>query len=730
MGAMRRVLAAVAYCGSVRALHASLAYPSILSLPSLPVKQVCIDCQNPEDDPTAWNAKIRSRAAQRGFGHRKGTATVVFASDPSQADLAVLCGNDGTVRQLEDTVLEPGDRNDWPVYDRLLLSDLSRHLRNRGVEKDYGSLWLPLAGETFPALDHVIKRGIHIGLTTFVDTGGECRLLMSLGVKHKIVANESLYSMLKRESFDNLRERNFKVQTRPGIYPSYRGTLCDDATTQGSISAPRAELNKQSLIEYSNSKGDKRCVYLETEPDPDAVAVGLKYDGRPVMDYPPQLLEPAFDNELPLTARRYMKLSPGDWVEKTTSIKGLVTNWCPGFLNLTQPFLWGGFLRAESGGNTVTEAVSGYLEGLTERNLIRYGPELPTKCSAELLPIYPAKDADKVNRLVNNLRNRCFQKWTPSIRVAPREKWIIFDDEGAWEDELRALGGKSQASFVLACLDADSDYMKIKDSAARSNFASQCVELPKLKDWATNNIFLGINAKLGGQAELCDDLAEPGTVFVSYDVSRQRSIGLSVDAMLLGNDGRMISGQDDSCYQKGEILDAEFLEKSLQRCVRIYEQQYGTPVRRVVVYRDGRFLENEQKICLETLAGYVVDLVELTKSGPDCHRFINFDTKTKESSQPRPGFFVTLRERMANLVTSSAAKIPGGLARPLVVSHVHGDATFDQILTEVYKTTAIRTYCDRPTRLPAHSHYADRRAGAELVARGETYPSIPGLHAA
>ena len=653
----------------------------------------------------------------------------MFASDPSQADLAVLCGNDGTVRQLEDTVLEPGDRNDWPVYDRLLLSDLSRHLRNRGVEKDYGSLWLPLAGETFPALDHVIKRGIHIELATFVDMGGECRLLMSLGVKHKIVANESLYSMLKRESFDNLRERNFKVQTRPGIYPSYLGTLCD-ATTQGSISAPRAELNKQSLIEYSNSKGDKRCVYLETEPDPDAVAVGLKYDGRPVMDYPPQLLEPAFDNDLPLTARRYMKLSPGDWVEKTTSIKGLVTNWCPGFLNLTQPFLWGSFLRAESGGNTVTEAVSGYLEGLTERNLIRYGPELPTKCSAELLPIYPAKDADKVNRLVNNLRNRCFQKWTPSIRVAPREKWIIFDDEGAWEDELRALGGKSQASFVLACLDADSDYMKIKDSAARSNFASQCVELPKLKDWATNNIFLGINAKLGGQAELCDDLAEPGTVFVSYDVSRQRSIGLSVDAMLLGNDGRMISGQDDSCYQKGEILDAEFLEKSLQRCVRIYEQQYGTPVRRVVVYRDGRFLENEQKICLETLAGYVVDLVELTKSGPDCHRFINFDTKTKESSQPRPGFFVTLRERMANLVTSSAAKIPGGLARPLVVSHVHGDATFDQILTEVYKTTAIRTYCDRPTRLPAHSHYADRRAGAELATRGEIYPSIPGLHAA
>ena len=219
--------------------------------------------------------------------------------------------------------------------------------------------------------------------------------------------------MLKRESFDNLRERNFKVQTRPGIYPSYRGTLCDDATTQGSISAPRAELNKQSLIEYSNSKGDKRCVYLETEPDPDVVAVGLKCDGRPVMDYPPQLLEPAFDNELPLTARRYMKLSPGDWVEKTTSIQELLSDWRPNFATMitdaAEPFLADQFLWEEF------DFPIGMLDcakSMIERNLLRNGPELPTNCSAVLLPIYPAKYADKVNRLVNNLRKRCFQKWT------------------------------------------------------------------------------------------------------------------------------------------------------------------------------------------------------------------------------------------------------------------------------------------------------------------------------
>ena len=180
--------------------------------------------------------------------------------------------------------------------------------------------------------------------------------------------------------------------------------------------------------------------------------------------------------------------------------------------------------------------------------------------------------------------------------------------------------------------------------------------------------------------------------------------------------------------QKGEALDTEFLEKSLLESVKMYERQCDSPVRRVVVYRDGRFLKDERQVCLETLSSYKVDLVELTKSGPDCFRFIDFDTESKESSQPDTGAYVILRERVACLVMPSAATVPSGLARPIVVSHVHGDATFDDILAEVYKSAAIRPYSDRHTRLPAHSHYADRRAGAELA--GAKYPARPGLHAA
>ena len=165
MGASRRVLAAVACCGSVRALLAPLAYPSRLPLPPLPVKQVCIAPKQPEDDLTDWNAKIRRRAAQRGWGHRKGTATVVFPAKPSQADLAFLCGDDGMAGQVEDTELEPADRNDWSITKSLLCGSLFRYLRDCGVEveKDRGALWIPRNTTQYPQCK--LEQGIRAEFT-------------------------------------------------------------------------------------------------------------------------------------------------------------------------------------------------------------------------------------------------------------------------------------------------------------------------------------------------------------------------------------------------------------------------------------------------------------------------------------------------------------------------------------------------------------------------------------
>ena len=63
-----------------------------------------------------------------------------------------------------------------------------------------------------------------------------------------------------------------------------------------SISVVQARFGNRNLIEYSNDCDDRRREYLITEFDPNAVAVGLKRDGRDAMDYPPQLLEPAYEN--------------------------------------------------------------------------------------------------------------------------------------------------------------------------------------------------------------------------------------------------------------------------------------------------------------------------------------------------------------------------------------------------------------------------------------------------
>ena len=722
MGASRRVLAAVACCGSVRALLAPLAYPSRLPLLPLPVNQVCIAPKQPEDDPTDWNAKIRRRAAQRGWGHRKGTATVVFPAKPSQADLAFLCGDDGIDGPLEDAKLKPRDTNDWAVYKSLLRNDLCSHLP-RGVEKGgKDSLWIPL-DETHQVSDPPCKLelGIGVELTRCVDKEGACRLLLNPELTTKIRSTESIYSMLQRVPLKDLEG----LPVRSVGYPEFSGTLCKPKEP-GAISGTRTYLGK-SLLEHNKAQNAKRRKRLADEDDPGVDAVGLRMRDGQVLDFPPQILdEVIYMKDLPVSAQNQMKFGPDVWLTKITeTFRNLVSEWRPPFL-ADEPFLNDKVLRET---HVLAYGRLPCAKSTTSRNLA-LGPDLPSESDAQIIPVYratPGANAE-VEKVANRLDN-LLKKWESPNRLAPRDKWIEYDTEDVMEDQLRRLSKEPRDYALLACLTTDQgDYRRIEKVAAELDLVKQGVDLKTPSDFKTRNLALQLNSKLGGQAELCRDLAEPGTVFISYDVSRQRGIGLAVSVTLLGHDGRVTSGPADSRPQKGEALDTEFLEKSLLESVKMYERQRDSPVRRVVVYRDGRFLKDERQVCLETLSSYKVDLVEITKSGPDCFRFIEFDKTENTSSQPLPGSYVTLRERIACLVMPSAATVPSGLAQPLVVSHVHGDATFDDILAEVYKSAAIRPYSDRHTRLPAHSHYADRRAGAELA--GAKYPGRPGLHAA
>ena len=719
MGAMRWVLAAVAYCGSVRALLAPLAYTS-KPLRPLPVKQVCIAPEKTEDDPTEWHDEIRRRAARCGVGYRKGTATVVFASEPSREDLAVLCGDDGMAGQVEDAELEPANRNDWSVFKSLLCSSLLSYLRDCGVEveKDRGSLWIPRKTTQYPQCK--LEQGIGVEFTKCFNKEGECRLLVNPELKSKIRSTASVYSMLKRVPLKDLEGLRVK-----SVYPKYSGTLCKPKEP-GAISSARDYLGGKSLLDHNKAQSTKRRRRLADEDDPEVDAVGLRTSKGSILDFPPQILDQViYMKDTPVSAQNKMKFSPDAWKHKiTTTFKDLVSEWFPPFL-ADDPFLNNKvFLKTD----VLALGRLPCAESTTPRDL-SLGPELPSESDAQIIPVYRATPGDnaEVKKVASRL-DSLLKRWKSSNRIAPRDKWIEFDTEDVMKNQLRSLSEESQDYVVLACFTNGEDRRRIKDAAALSNFVSQGVNLTTASNFKTKNIALGLNSKLDGQAELCRDLAKPGTVFISYDVSRQRDIGLAVGVTLLGHDGRIASGPEDSRPQKGEALDTEFLEKSLLESVKMCERQRDSLVHRVVVYRDGRFLKDERKVCLETLSGYEVDLVELTKSGPDRLRFIEFDKNKTTSSQPLPGSYVTLRERVANLVT--AATVPSGLAQPIVVSHVHGDATFDDILTEVYKSAAIRTYSDQHTRLPAHSHYADRRAGAELAEPEAKHPTRPGLHAA
>ena len=148
----------------------------------------------------------------------------------------------------------------------------------------------------------------------------------------------------------------------------------------------------------------------------------------------------------------------------------------------------------------------------------------------------------------------------------------------------------------------------------------------------------------------------------------------------------------------------------------------------MVVYRDGRFRKTEAeelKACLDAFPDCIVDLVEITKSEPDVLRFIDYKEGT--AGNPKPGFFMKLRNRVANLITK-APPLGMRFTQPILVTHVRGTTPFKQILAEVFKASSLRVYSDKHTRLPINVHYADRRAGAELA--GAKYPYREGVHAA
>ena len=176
-------------------------------------------------------------------------------------------------------------------------------------------------------------------------------------------------------------------------------------------------------------------------------------------------------------------------------------------------------------------------------------------------------------------------------------------------------------------LDAACFRIELKNAATRHSLPSRCVKVRNIQNvrdsrYVFEQLLMGIRAKLGCQSTIIPNLSAKGTYHMCYDVCRHLRKN-SVVCCVLGFNGTFLGdtefAQEVSGSAFGETVSSEFFREM----ITLLKSKAGHDVRRVVVARDGRYQTDEAKTLLSMLSekfNCSVDLVEITKSGPDCVR--------------------------------------------------------------------------------------------------------------
>lgn len=241
-----------------------------------------------------------------------------------------------------------------------------------------------------------------------------------------------------------------------------------------------------------------------------------------------------------------------------------------------------------------------------------------------------------------------------------------------------------------------------------------------------------INAKAGGQFKICRIFSKEGTFHVASDVSRQDGVNVGVCIILWFNDTMMYSA---SIHLKGESFSDAFFRNSIGVGLELaLAKSKSIEIRRIVIARDWHSVKDEHRrlpLALTNMFsnGCKIDLVEITRSGPDCIRMLRLNStlKNKRLEQPTSGRFFKLTQASAVLCTTGSPKYKGqvGPAKTIVITNVFGDTSLPEIVTEMYTLSRITPYSIHPTRLP----FLANRAAKDYI-DGIEYPKTAGIHAA
>lgn len=591
---------------------------------------------------------------------------------------------------------------------------------------------MPWEGRRLADTDYLVRRGWHVD----VEVWSNGRAALAIDVTHDIEFMWTLAELIGSGRLDEFIEA--EVVAFGGA--ALQGRLL--GVDSRSVGEPRAELGGRSLLDYHREKYPGRRRALDGV-DPAGLAVLVKpISGAHRNDnlaFPPQILRPRVgfddiedgDSEAATELHDLTHLQPEERRELISELRSRLAQPWSAFgvelsdrMHRTSLGMWGIEAYADRlvGGNGKA------IRRLTD--LVRLGPAVRPPTRFRMVGLVGSTDAEKCRPVLSEV-TACLRGWNLDFEARGIRLYNDRTPAAAEVDaEEKLVDGPSLAlvSLPTSALKGGPDglYAAVKRAAARRDVATQCFTPNSLTKWSPALIALGVVAKAGGQAALCPGLAQPGTLFVAFDLSRRGGVSHSACVPVVGHDGRILAQTIEHAPQRGERLADEFLGRVIATSIERAQREEGG-VRRVVVLRDGRLLDTEMATLRKTLAplGCLVDLVDVRKSGVP--RIFAVDGR--RADHPAQGFWFAPSDGECFLVTTGDPEYvrTPGVARPLRVVRRGGETPIATIARELFLLSMIPAGSTRSSRLPLPLHLADRYA--DRASDGVEFPRRAGVHA-
>ena len=224
------------------------------------------------------------------------------------------------------------------------------------------------------------------------------------------------------------------------------------------------------------------------------------------------------------------------------------------------------------------------------------------------------------------------------------------------------------------------------------------------RQYALLNILLGIYAKSGIQPWI---LKEPlsSDCYIGLDVSHEKGKHAAGIVQVVGRDGRVLKSKAIQGNESGEKISRHTIDDILHEAIYSYEKEYGSLPKSFVFHRDGKGHKDEISAIQDLLSKENIPFNYIAIKKTVNRRMATFDLKSNQWKTIQGMSYIKGKEAYM-CTTNPREKV--GMAEPIKVEHLYGEAKMEQILKDIYALSFMHIGALNKSRLPITVHYADK----------------------